>query len=104
MVEACFQCRIVVDNQVGYFTFNISDNNGYIDGSGEIAKLKCPFLILHGKLDILINIDKCEKNIEIEKRLNIPLEYHVYPERGHHCLFDYFDDVIKEFLNLLAVK
>ena len=78
--------------------YNISDeSNGVVAGTGEILKIKCPVLILHGEKDIIVPKEEAEY---LKKLLKDKAELKLFPEAGHAVMEDYpgeFVQSVKEF-------
>ena len=98
LIEAWLECRCADILPYNSNTFNISDeNNGVNDGTGEILKIKCKMLVLHGDKDAGASV----KDVEyIKEKLGDLVELKVFEDAGHFVLEDCFDesiDLVKKF-------
>ena len=78
--------------------YNVSnESNGAVDGAGEILKIECPVLILHGEKDIIVPKNEAEY---LKELLKDKAELKIFPEAGHAVMEDYpeeFVQLVKEF-------
>ncbi|MDO5714030.1 MAG: alpha/beta hydrolase [Tissierellia bacterium] len=58
LVNAIMKQRNLVDVVTSLAQFNIThENNGVVDGSGHIDLIQCPVYIIHGKEDLVVNVE-----------------------------------------------
>jgi len=78
--------------------YNITnEHSGSVDGTNEIAKIKCKTLILHGEKDKIVPPKEAER---IKQLIGDNAELKIYPEAGHAFLEDYpeeFVQLVKDF-------
>jgi pimeloyl-ACP methyl ester carboxylesterase len=84
--------RNLVDVDYALTRFNLSDtHNGYVQGAGEISKIKCPVTILQGENDLVVPMAMAE-GIYNALKPNAKLE--VLKNSGHNPMVDSFDRVV----------
>jgi len=83
--------------------FNISsEHNGVVQGTGEVDKIKCPVLILHGEKSVIIKVEEAKRTKEW---FGDRAELKIFPEAGHLISQDHPDevsDLIKKFCKASA--
>lgn len=85
--------RNLVDIDYALTRFNLSDtHNGYVQGTGEINKIKCPVTIIQGENDLVVPMSMAE-GIYNALKPNAKLE--VLKNSGHNPMVDSFDQVVK---------
>jgi len=81
--------------------FNIShENNGVVEGTGDIKHVQAPVLILHGKKDVVVPYTEAE---DLKELLQDKATLKLFDEGGHAVINDYPEEIIKsirEFLSL----
>lgn len=88
-LDAMLKQRNLVDVDHALVHFNIThDFNGINTGSGRIDLIKCPVVIMHGKLDYVVPFNQAEemKRYFKDQALLIPFE-----NIGHSCITDDLD-------------
>ena len=97
-VDDFFLCRCHEQTLMLVNKFNISnENNGVIDGTNELSKIKAKVLIIHGEKDSIVPFKDAE---DLKRRFQDQAELKSYEEGGHATLTDYPEQiipVIKEF-------
>lgn len=57
-LDAIFKQRNLVDIDYSLMTFNMTDTaNQFAPGSGRLAKIKCPVVLLHGEEDLVVPLE-----------------------------------------------
>jgi pimeloyl-ACP methyl ester carboxylesterase len=90
--------RNLVDIDYALTRFNMSDtHNGYVQGSGDIHKVKCPVTIVQGDKDVVVPMAMAQG---INEALKDNSKLIILENSGHNPMVDSFDQVvsiIKEF-------
>ncbi len=83
--------------------FNISnEHNGVTQGTGEVDKIKCPVLIIHGEKSVIIKVEEAKRTKEY---FGDRAELKVFPDAGHLISQDHpeeVSDLIKQFCKVSA--
>lgn len=96
-LDAILKQRNLVDVDVALCAFNMTnDNNGVVDGSGRIDKVKAPVVILHGEDDIIVPKDFAELT---KKYFGDQAELVMIKGAGHSLFTDDIDVFYKEFVS-----
>lgn len=99
-LDAILQQRNKVDADYAVLKFNIShEHNGLRDGTGEVDKIICPTLVLHGKNDIVVPLVHGE---DIVAEIGDNARLVVLPNSGHSPFTDCLDELVEvmvEFIN-----
>jgi len=80
--------------------FNIShENNGVVEGTGDVKHIQAPVLILHGKKDVIVPYTEAE---DIKELLKEKATLKLFDEGGHVLLNDYPEEVINSIREFLS--
>jgi 2-hydroxy-6-oxonona-2,4-dienedioate hydrolase len=91
--------RNVVDFNYSLVNFNISkENNGVVDGTGEVDRLNMPILILQGDKDTLVTMEMAK---EIREGIGENAELKVLNNCGHLPFVDDIDEVMNRVIEFL---
>ena len=94
-IDAILKQRNLVDVDVALCNFNMThDNNGVVNGSGRIDKVKAPVVILHGEDDIVVPKAFAELT---KKYFGDQAELVMIKGTGHSIFTDNMDEFYKEF-------
>lgn len=78
--------RCLVDVVTSLCQFNITkDHNGVVDGSGRIDLIKCPVSIIHGKLDLVVDVSLAH---EMKEYFGDRAKLFVLKNAGHASFMD----------------
>jgi len=97
-IDDFLNCRCAY--RIGYLSnkFNITKNdNPASKGTNEIAKIKCPVLLLHGQKDLAVSI---KESVRTKELIGDNAELKTFDEGGHVLFDDYpdeFVDIVKKF-------
>jgi len=98
--DAGSQQRCMLESIWALTSFNISNSsNDLAEGTNEVAKIKCPTLILAGRKDVLCNAEMQEGTKEA---LGDIATLKIWDDSGHAVLFDHTEEVcemIKDFIH-----
>ena len=73
-------------------SYNISEeSNEVTDGTGEIKKIQCPVLLIHGREDLIVPVKDGEK---IERLLDGKGKLKVFEQCGHFPVLHYPDELV----------
>jgi len=85
--------RNLVDVDYALATFNISsEHNGVVSGSGDVAKIACPTLIIQGEKDLVVPVTMA---LGIKEGLGAKAELVILENSGHSPLIDSLDRLIE---------
>jgi len=90
------KCSALIVLLVNFFNIT-TENNGACQGTGEICKVQCPVLILHGAKNVII---PCEEAKITKKWLGDKAELKLFPEGAHMLSNDFpeeVSDLMKKF-------
>lgn len=99
-LDGIMKQRCLVDVVYSLANFNIThDNNGAVDGSGIIDKIKCPVYIIHGEKDMVVSVELAK---EAKNYFKDQAELNIIKDAGHSALYDkeeeYFE-ILERVLN-----
>lgn len=98
-LEATFKQRNLVEADYALMTFNMThENNGVVDGSGDIDKIKGPVLVIQGTEDGIVSAEQFET---IKDGLGDRAKIKEFQGCGHAPMIDKLDefmDVIVTFM------
>ncbi|MGY0374921.1 intracellular short-chain-length polyhydroxyalkanoate depolymerase [Clostridium sp. JNZ J1-5] len=95
-LEATFKQRNLVEADYALMTFNMThENNGVVDGSGDIDKIKGPVLVIQGTEDGIVSAEQFET---IKDGLGDRAEIKEFQGCGHAPMIDKLD----EFMNVIV--
>lgn len=84
--------RNLVDIDYALTRFNMSDtHNGYVQGSGDIHKVKCPVTIVQGDKDVVVPMTMAQG---INEALKDNSKLIILENSGHNPMVDSFDQVV----------
>lgn len=84
--------RNLVDIDYALTRFNLSlQHNGYVQGSGEVEKIKCPVVVIQGKNDLVVPLEMANSIVEGVKG---PVKLALLENSGHNPMVDQFDAVV----------
>ncbi len=93
-------CKCIGYLQNAMNKFNIShENNGVVDGTGEIKHVQAPVLILHGKNDIIMPYSEAEK---LKELLQEKAELKGFEGAGHGLINDCPEEVINSIRDFIS--
>lgn len=91
--------RCLVDVVTSLVQFNITnDHNGVVDGSGRIDQIKCPVFIIHGELDLIVNVSLA---YEMKEYFGERAKLYIMKNAGHSAFMDKpeeFKSIMNEIL------
>lgn len=92
--------RCLVDVVTSLAQFNITkDHNGVVEGSGRIDLIKCPVHIIHGELDLVVNLSLAH---EAAKYFGDRAKLHIMKDAGHSAFMDKPEEFKKIMDEILA--
>lgn len=95
-LEATFKQRNLVEADYALMTFNMThENNGVVDGSGDIDKIKGPVLVIQGTEDGIVSAEQFKT---IKDGLGDIAEIKEFQGCGHAPMIDKLD----EFMNVIV--
>ncbi len=100
-LEAMFKQRNLVDVDYALVHFNMTNtSNGIEEGSGRIALIKCPVVIMHGENDLVVPFMYAQEMKEAfkDQATLIPLK-----NVGHSCLTDDIDLFVSTLKEQIAL-
>lgn len=99
-LEAILKQRNLVDVFVALTNFNMTkDFNGVNQGSGRMALVKCPIVIIHGDSDLVVPLNFAKLT---KKYFNDQAELVVIEGAGHSLFTDDLNRFYKEFVSRLV--
>jgi pimeloyl-ACP methyl ester carboxylesterase len=91
--------RNLVDVDYGLLTFNISnENNGVVDGTGDVDKIKAPTLVIQGDRDLVVPRNMGE---EIAEAIGDNARLEILENSGHSPLIDCLDKLTKLIVDFI---
>ena len=99
-LDAMLKQRNLVDVDYSLVHFNMThDHNGVNGGSGRIDLIKCPVVIMHGKLDYVVPFSQAleMKDYFKDQAFLVPFE-----NVGHSCITDNLDLFVSTVRNHVA--
>lgn len=91
--------RNLLDIDYALMTFNIShENNGVVDGTGEVDNIKCPVLILQGERDVLVTEEMARYN---KTAMGDKAELVIIKNSGHVPLVDNLEVLTESMLKFI---
>lgn len=93
MLDEMLLQRNLVDIDYALTRFNLSNtHNGYVEGSGDIEKIKCPVSIIQGADDLVVPLSMAEG---IASALGDRGKLHVLERCGHNPMVDQLSKVLE---------
>lgn len=102
LLDEAFLQRNTFDVNTALVTFNMTrENNGAVDGSGNIELMSTPVAIIHGSNDLVISFEYARENRHYLRDLEP--EFYEIPHAGH-CVFldqpEEYEKAVREALKL----
>jgi pimeloyl-ACP methyl ester carboxylesterase len=98
-LEATFKQRNLLEADYALMVFNMTDeNNGVVDGAGDIDKVKGPVLVIQGTEDVIVSKEQFET---IKEGLGDKAEILEFEGCGHAPMIDKLDEYIEKIAEFL---
>lgn len=98
-LEATLKQRNLVEADYALLTFNMThENNGVVDGTGDIDKIGCPTLVIQGTDDVIVSMEQFNS---IKEGLGDKAEILELKDCGHAPMIDMLDRFLEDIVKFI---